>query len=80
MKRIAINEAQLKRLFVESDEDAFLDGDDTTKKLGANASTSPNSTLVTNDEGDEVFGNPIATDRFAGQQSNQMYSKSGRRM
>lgn len=70
MKIISLNESQFNRLFEESGDSMFLDGNDTTKRFGSEIST---QAVVTDLDGDEKMSKPVDTDKFADQQSPQQW-------
>ena len=76
MKFIKLNESQYKRLFENSGDSIFIDGNDTTKKFGSEVS---NQTIVTDLDGDEKMSKPVNTDKFADQQSPQQWGSVGGR-
>lgn len=79
MKRIRINEGQMKRLFTEDNGDsAFLDGNDSTKEVGAEAATSPSAAVMTKKNGEKRFSKPVETDRIARSLTNQTWALNTR--
>lgn len=70
MKIINLNESQYKRIFEDSSDSIFLDGNDTTKRYGSEVST---QSIVTDKDGDEIVSKPITTDKFARQQTPQQW-------
>lgn len=79
MKSIIINEAQLRRLFTEdTDDSAFLDGNDSTKEVGSEAATSPSSAVMQDKKGDDEFSKPVMTDRISRSLTNQSWALNTR--
>lgn len=78
-KIVTITESQFKRLFLSEEEDPILDGSDTVKSLGSDAATSPDGALISGEDGSDVFGNPVDTDKFARTRSNQEFATHGSR-
>lgn len=77
MKVINLNESQFIRLFEDGGGDSiFLDGDDTTSRLGSETSV---QTVITTQDGDEKMSTPINTDKFSSQQSPQQWGSVGGR-
>ena len=76
MKIINLKESQFKRIFEDNGDSIFLDGSDTTKKLGSEVST---QAIVTDTDGDEEMSKPVTTDKFADMQSPQQWGSVGGR-
>lgn len=76
MKIINLNESQFSRLFEDSGDSIFLDGNDSTKKFSSEVS---NQAVVTSQDGDEKMSKPINTDKFSRQQTTQQWGNTNRR-
>lgn len=75
-KIIKITEAQFHRLFEETGDSEFLDGNDTTHKFGSEVS---NQAIINGKDGEEKYSNPVDTDKFAKQQTPQQWGTVGGR-
>ncbi len=76
MKILRVNESQFHRLFEDGGDSIFLDGNDTTRRFGAEVT---NQAVVTNQDGNEKMSKPFNTDKFASQQSPQQWGAVGGR-
>lgn len=76
MKVIKLNEEQFIRLFEGNGDSIFLDGTDTTARLGSEVS---NQAVITNQDGDEKMSNPVSTDKYSRQQTPQQWGSVGGR-
>lgn len=76
MKIINLNESQFSRLFEDSGDSIFLDGNDTTKRFSSEVS---NQAVITNQNGDEKMSKPVDTNKFSSQQTTQQWGNTNRR-
>lgn len=76
MKIINLNESQFRRLFEDGGDSIFLDGNDTTRRFGAETTT---QAVITDPDGEEKMSDPVNTDKFADQQSPQQWGSVGGR-
>lgn len=76
MKLIKLNESQFNRLFEDNGDSPFLDGNDTTRRFGAETTT---QAVITEPDGEEKISRPMNTRDFADKQSPQQWGSVGGR-